>query len=140
MRDESPLRSGVASARSVSDWGVGPNRSTDFLDGYKPSRPATCDHVRWTAGRWAGCAGACCFEDTTAWARQQKAGVPLGFVRWRVMSARPIVAIWSVAVSLIYFAVVIMNPDLAESLIIGFVALLLGPATVVEVKEHTDNG
>jgi hypothetical protein len=55
------------------------------------------------------------------------------------MSARPIVAIWSVAISLIYFAVAIMSPNLAESLIIAFVALLLVPATVVEIKEQTNH-
>jgi hypothetical protein len=53
------------------------------------------------------------------------------------MNARPIVAIWSVAVSLIYFALAVMSPELAEGLIIAFVALLLVPATVVEIKEHT---
>jgi hypothetical protein len=55
------------------------------------------------------------------------------------MSARPIVAIWSVAISLIYFSVFMMNPGLAESLVVAAFALLLIPATIVEIKEHTDD-
>jgi hypothetical protein len=44
-------------------------------------------------------------------------------------------AVWSVVVSVAYLVLAMVDNDLAESLVVAFVALLLVPVAVVEEKE-----
>lgn len=131
MRDDSTLRSRVASPGTVSGRSIGSCRTTDFLDGNQPSRPAADHHIRWSARGGSSCSGARRIEDAAGDSQQGQCSGPAG---GRIMTARSIVAIWSAVVSLTYLIVSITSPTFAEGLVVAFVALLLIPATFVEVK------
>lgn len=49
-------------------------------------------------------------------------------------------AVWSVLVSVAYLALAMVARDLAETLVVAFVALLLIPVLTIETKEHRNHG